>query len=333
MVNFLTHRFFPALLWSVSITLAGFAAPAAGAEGKFFLLKADKPVTASQTTRVSRGAAQPRNAYARSAAAESPKNPYNVPEAKPMTVAAAATAERFFSLDKAHRSSKLGRVMSSTAKRNTDGRFMTGAKAKETEVAGVSDADVRVVSRSRRAPVAAVEVNELDDDLESASGAEHEEADALTPLVVEPAGRVKHMWPVDLAADQRISSGFGWRKHPVTGKRSFHTGVDIAAAVGTRVLASAEGTVSETGKHQNLGNYIRISHADGTMSVYGHLAKIATREGAKVKTGQIIGAIGSTGRSTGPHLHYTLKQDGSLIDPMKRLKKHEPAKVFAAKMP
>lgn len=340
MVNIRTFRRVLALMGAAGMMAA--SGPAAGAEGKFFLLKSDRPVNATQTARVVKKPDAARNAYAAASAAGA-KNPYN---AKPEPAAAAqadASGGKFLSLAKAQKRTSIGRVgMPATARRQPPLMQAARAAQKETET-GVStarlalrdrgDDDVRVVSRSRRAPVAAVTVNELDDDLETAEGVESDEQNPIAPLVMEPAGRVKHFWPVDLAAEQRISSPFGWRKHPVTGRRSFHTGVDIAAASGTRVLASAQGVVSETGQHRNLGNYVRIEHADGTMSVYGHLARIATRKGAAVKSGQVIGMIGSTGRSTGPHLHYTLKQDDNLVDPLKRLKKPEPAKVFAAKVP
>lgn len=132
-------------------------------------------------------------------------------------------------------------------------------------------------------------------------------------------GDVNHQWPVDTAATQRISSPFGMRKHPVTGKRSFHAGIDIATKRGTSVLASADGVVELTTRHRNLGNYVKIRHRDGSYSMYGHLTKWLVRKGEQVAAGETIGTVGSTGRSTGPHLDYSLRINDKPVNPMKFL--------------
>ena len=115
-----------------------------------------------------------------------------------------------------------------------------------------------------------------------------------------------------------ISSGFGQRKHPILGYTRLHRGVDFAAAKGTPVYASGDGEIERVGRTAGgLGNHIRIRHASGFSTVYGHLSKIAAglRAGQKVRQGQIIGRVGSTGLSTGPHLHYEVWRDGTAIDP------------------
>ncbi len=118
-------------------------------------------------------------------------------------------------------------------------------------------------------------------------------------------------------AAYRVTSRFGYRVHPVSGNTTFHYGVDLAAAAGTRVASVADGTVEETGCGQVNGNYVRVSHADGFATMYAHLQSISVRQGQKVELGQQIGTVGSTGLSTGPHLHFELRRGGRLVDPMK----------------
>lgn len=115
----------------------------------------------------------------------------------------------------------------------------------------------------------------------------------------------------------RITSSFGWRRHPVTGKRDFHNGIDLAARAQV-VRAIMDGLVSETGHHRYLGNYVRIDHGD-VQSVYGHLSHIAVYKGQDISAGQPIGVTGSSGRATGEHLHFGIRRDGTYIDPWKFL--------------
>jgi murein DD-endopeptidase MepM/ murein hydrolase activator NlpD len=116
----------------------------------------------------------------------------------------------------------------------------------------------------------------------------------------------------------RISSGFGGRKHPILGYRKMHTGVDFAAPTGTPVLAAGSGTVEYAAWNGAAGKYIRIRHTDGYKTAYFHLSRINVSVGKYVKQDQIIGKVGSTGRSTGPHLHYEVILNGKKINP-KRL--------------
>ncbi len=129
------------------------------------------------------------------------------------------------------------------------------------------------------------------------------------------ATKIKHSWPVDASAEQYISSRFGMRNHPITGKWAFHSGLDIAANMGTDVLASATGIVEKTGYGSNIGQFVKLRHKDNSYSIYGHLSAIAVREGEKVRRRSKIGEIGSTGRSTGPHLDYSLHINGKAVDP------------------
>jgi len=122
--------------------------------------------------------------------------------------------------------------------------------------------------------------------------------------------------PVDGA---RLSSGFGFRKHPISGYRKKHKGTDFAAPRGTPVMAAGNGTVERASRFGGFGKYIRIRHANGYKTAYAHLNGYAKgiRAGARVKQGQIIGYVGSTGNSTGPHLHYEVHQNGVAVNPMK----------------
>ncbi len=141
-----------------------------------------------------------------------------------------------------------------------------------------------------------------------------------------------HAWPFEKGDAERITSAFGWRKHPVIHTRAFHQGIDIAAAVGTEVLASADGVVAKTGEHKNLGRFVKILHGDGSYSVYGHLKNWAVKTGELVKQGTKIAEVGMTGRTTGPHLHYSIVVEGKAANPMKFLKKNLPDSQLALVM-
>jgi murein DD-endopeptidase MepM/ murein hydrolase activator NlpD len=102
----------------------------------------------------------------------------------------------------------------------------------------------------------------------------------------------------------RITSNFGWRTHPLTGTRRFHSGLDIAAPAGTPVIATATGTVVSAGWNGGYGKAIIIQHNDVQQTLYGHLSEISVQPGQQITQGTVIGLVGSTGNSTGPHLHF-----------------------------
>ncbi|MEM9155082.1 MAG: peptidoglycan DD-metalloendopeptidase family protein [Cyanobacteria bacterium P01_F01_bin.33] len=129
-----------------------------------------------------------------------------------------------------------------------------------------------------------------------------------------PENPTKLAYP--LAATAPISSGFGYRTHPVTGTHSFHAGVDLAAPTGTPILAALSGEVTFAGARGNLGNAVILDHAQRYRTRYGHMIRVVVRAGDRVRQGQLIGYVGSTGRSTGPHLHFEYlqqKTDGTWI--------------------
>jgi murein DD-endopeptidase MepM/ murein hydrolase activator NlpD len=112
-----------------------------------------------------------------------------------------------------------------------------------------------------------------------------------------------------------VTSGFGYRTSPFTSSREFHRGLDIAGRMKTPVLAPADGEVRIAGHARALGKTITITHGYGIETVYGHLAEVLVKPGAKVKRGQQIGLMGNTGRSTGPHLHYQVEVNGKPVNP------------------
>lgn len=113
-----------------------------------------------------------------------------------------------------------------------------------------------------------------------------------------------------------LTSGFGYRSDPVTHGRGDHQGVDIAAAPGQPVRASADGIVVRAGTLGGLGRAIHLAHGYGITTRYGHLSKVEVRPGQRVKRGDVIGRVGNTGRSTGYHLHYEVRQDGEPVNPL-----------------
>ena len=113
----------------------------------------------------------------------------------------------------------------------------------------------------------------------------------------------------------RITSGFGFRIDPFTGKRAFHPGIDIIAPKGTPVRVTADGIVSFSGYRPDYGKFVLVLHKNGFSTLYAHLSKIFVRSGQKLRKGDIIGLVGSTGRSTGPHLHYEVRLRGRYLNP------------------
>ncbi|VVE13465.1 Glycyl-glycine endopeptidase ALE-1 [Pandoraea iniqua] len=121
----------------------------------------------------------------------------------------------------------------------------------------------------------------------------------------------------------RVSSAFGYRRHPVRGVWHGHTGVDLVAPTGTQVKAAAQGVVKFIGfERRGYGRYVVINHRYNSETIYGHLSSTSRnlRVGMKVSAGQVIGAVGSTGMATGPHLHFELRRHGRSVDPMPLLR-------------
>ena len=120
--------------------------------------------------------------------------------------------------------------------------------------------------------------------------------------------------PIDGA---RLSSGFGMRKHPIKGYMKKHQGVDFAAPTGTSIYAAGDGIIEMKQRYKGYGKYIRIRHANGFKTAYGHISKFNKTPSGRVKQGSVIGYVGSTGNSTGPHLHYEVLKNNIRINPQK----------------
>ena len=116
-------------------------------------------------------------------------------------------------------------------------------------------------------------------------------------------------------AGMTLTSGFGMRNHPVLGGRRQHNGVDLAAPRGTPVYATADGSVGMAQWYSSYGNYVQIEHGGQLQTRYGHLSSYTVVPGQQVRKGDLIGYVGSTGRSTGPHLHYEVRVAGEAVDP------------------
>ena len=145
------------------------------------------------------------------------------------------------------------------------------------------------------------------------SGNEFFSADAITrPVEQTYTSTAGLLYPVN----GRITSSFGMRRHPILGYARLHAGVDFGAGWGSPIRATADGVVSFAGRHGGHGNYVRIDHGGGLGTGYGHMSSIAAWGGTRVRAGQVIGYVGSTGLSTGPHLHYEMYRNGRTVNPL-----------------
>jgi murein DD-endopeptidase MepM/ murein hydrolase activator NlpD len=164
-----------------------------------------------------------------------------------------------------------------------------------------------ITSTSHAASLSAQDIRQLDTDLQQLVGALKGRQEKLD--------RTPSISPVD-PQESWISSSYGVRTSPFTGKEQFHPGVDIAGAEKTPIIAPAKGTVDFVGKDGALGMTVRIKHDSCYESTYGHLDKAAVKKGQQVHRGDVIGYMGNTGRSTGHHLHYEIEKNGKNVNPL-----------------
>ena len=126
-------------------------------------------------------------------------------------------------------------------------------------------------------------------------------------------------WPAP--SYTRISDDYGTRIHPILGVQQFHNGIDMAAPGGSPILAAYDGTVVAAAYSNSMGNYIMIDHGDSLYTIYMHASALYVSKGQEVSKGQKIAAVGSTGRSTGNHLHFSVRKNGSYVSPWSYLGK------------
>lgn len=163
-----------------------------------------------------------------------------------------------------------------------------------------------------------VDVNDLDSEILEAGVKLFVPGARLDSDVLRKAMGEVFSYPI--TARWRLTSRFGRRADPFTGVASNHTGIDMACPSGTPIYSALSGTVAYTGFSSVFGNYVIVKHYDGYQTLYGHMSKITTTKGASVSQGTKIGLVGSTGYSTGPHLHFTVYKNGKLVDPLTVLK-------------
>ncbi|WP_336923245.1 peptidoglycan DD-metalloendopeptidase family protein [Aquipuribacter sp. SD81] len=187
----------------------------------------------------------------------------------------------------------------------------------EKKLDGAKDA-LAVAEREHRARVAAEQQRQAE---LAASRARDERAAADAELQAQQAGAATLSdvsgsgGGMAMPASGPITSPFGWRTHPVYGDRRFHKGIDVGASCGTPVVAARSGSVTSASWHGSYGNIIVVEHGDGLSTAYAHLQGFATG-GGSVERGQVIGYVGTTGLSTGCHLHFEVRQGGEPVNPM-----------------
>jgi murein DD-endopeptidase MepM/ murein hydrolase activator NlpD len=142
----------------------------------------------------------------------------------------------------------------------------------------------------------------------------------LDSLMIVDSAKKKLLPSVLPIAGGWYSSNFGWRIDPFNGERAFHEGMDFMAEVGTLARAAAGGVVIYSDYHPQYGNMIEIDHGNGLVTRYAHLLKRLAKVGDVVMNGGKIGAVGNTGRSTGPHLHFEVRQNGAPLNPVRFLR-------------
>ena len=147
--------------------------------------------------------------------------------------------------------------------------------------------------------------------------------------VARPQVSVPSRMPLE---DARMTSDYGMRTHPVLKRRLGHKGVDLAAPTGTPIYATADGFVSKAERFSSYGNFVSIEHGARIQTRYAHMSRIAVEDGTWVEKGDLIGYVGSTGRSTGPHLHYEVRIDGQAVNPVPYMVESEAQRAFALAM-
>ncbi len=125
---------------------------------------------------------------------------------------------------------------------------------------------------------------------------------------------IPYFWPI-MTANYRLTSPFGWRLDPLHGRRAWHAGMDFADRVGSPLVAAADGIVTYNGWRMGYGNTVEITHKNGFMTRYGHMSRAIAKNGTRIVAGDLVGLLGNSGRSTGPHLHFEVRRNGVALNP------------------
>ena len=139
---------------------------------------------------------------------------------------------------------------------------------------------------------------------------------STVPPPTSRGARSGALLPAGLPVSARLTSRFGMRAHPIRGGMRAHSGVDLAAPYGSPIVATADGVIGTAGWAGGYGLLVAISHGDGVQTRYGHLSRLNVAAGQQVRRGDVIGFVGSTGESTGPHVHYEVRVNGVATDPL-----------------
>jgi murein DD-endopeptidase MepM/ murein hydrolase activator NlpD len=189
------------------------------------------------------------------------------------------------------------------------------ARAKELE----TKQEIAKVEKIKDYQLVASITNTLDN-LTNRIAAQKKSYDQVEELVKNKEQLLSHtpaIQPVSNKDLNRIASGFGYRIDPVYKTTKFHAGLDFSAPQGTPIYATANGTITTAGSTGNgYGNHVIINHGYGYETLYGHMVRVKVRNGQEIKRGEVIGWVGSTGKSTGPHCHYEVHKNGEKIDPI-----------------
>ncbi|MFP6871763.1 MAG: M23 family metallopeptidase [Nitrospinota bacterium] len=212
------------------------------------------------------------------------------------------------SLESLQKLEKQLRIMASVKPRDLQSEFGLGGISKDDQsgsMEGLSPSGRRFVNRLNRQFL----------DLEHRAASQQRAFEDLVSVFREKKVTLAHT-PSVLPARGWLTSGFGRRYSPFTGRREFHSGIDIVARSGTPIMAPADGLVIKSKRERGYGNVLEIRHMQGIVTRYAHMKKNLVRAGMRVKRGDIMAQVGSTGRSTGPHLHYEVRLNGVAVNPM-----------------
>ena len=199
---------------------------------------------------------------------------------------------------------------------------------------GIAAAPAHAGDTSTAAAVGAIDTTKVAAPVQTGDDAQFQQLfakweDLDRPAAAQAVVSVPSRMPLD---DTRLTSDYGMRTHPVLGGRRSHNGVDLAAPTGTPIYATADGFVSKAEWFSSYGKYVSIEHGADLQTRFAHMSKIAVKSGERVKKGQLIGYVGSTGRSTGPHLHYEVRIAGKPVNPVPYMVESEAQRAYALAM-